>query len=236
MKIENKGIKLSGRTKLIIALIFLIAIFIFIPVRKIILDPSIIGYSIFDTTITRAYVSGQKIEHECQIILEDEWNLISIPCLADNTSIENVLSNISGKYYSVHAYYPNDRTDPWKAYNPYLPDWVIQDLKEINEQKGYWINMKNSSLFELSGYLIKPDRIQLAQGWNLIGYPTNVTKNISDALTTIDGSYTILWFYNASEMRYYYYNASSEDGTFLLMHPHYGYWIMMSKEDTLFII
>ncbi len=223
--------KLTKKTKLMIGLIVLIGLTVVLPIKEIMTEPSIIGY-----TIAKVFVKGMEINYNCSVVFMEGWNLVSIPCLADNTSTEFVLSSIEGNYSSIHTYNINDYSDHWKAYNPNLPSWVINDLVQINEKKGYWINMKNQSSFYLNGTLMQPNMIPLAIGWNLIGYPTNNSKEITSALNPISGSYEIIWLYNATNGNYYYYNASSGNGTLNEMKIYYGYWIKMLKADDLFVI
>jgi len=231
---ENK--RLSKRAKLIIALVVLIALIGVFPIKEIILNPSIIGYSIFGYTITEVYVSGMEAPLTCTVELLEDWNLISIPCLDDNMSLNNVLALVSGEYYSIHTYIASNSTDKWKAYNPSLPSWVVQDLTEISEKQGYWINMKNDQTFNMEGVLLAPNIISLVEGWNLIGYPTNSSKDVVQAFISIYGSYTFVWMYNATEDRYYYYNATDNNGTFRDIAPYFGYWVKMDEDDELFTI
>ena len=223
--------KTNKRTKLIITLVVLIVLVGILPIKEIIMNPSIVGH-----TIARVFVRGLETNHSCSAVFMEGWNLISIPCLATNTSPEFVLSSISGNYTSIHYYDLNNNTDHWKVYNPGLPSWVVNDLVYINEKDGYWINMKNQSNFHLDGTLIQPNDVPLVKGWNLMGYPTDNSKEITNALNPISGSYTIIWLYNASDSKYYYYNVSESNGTLYEMRPYYGYWINMSKNDSLFVI
>ncbi|MDD5086773.1 MAG: hypothetical protein PHV16_03380, partial [Candidatus Nanoarchaeia archaeon] len=204
MKIKDK------KTRLIIALLVLTALTAVMPIKEIITDPSIIGRSI---TFTKVFVTGLEINHSCSAFFYEGWNLISNPCATENKSIKFVLSSIEEDYWSVHGYNSYDENDPWKAYNPHLPSWVVNDLNEISEMQGYWINMKNQSNFHINGTLVQPNMIQLPEGWNLIGYPSNESKNITDALDTIEGSYDFVWMYNATDDVYYYFNSSSGNGT-----------------------
>jgi len=220
----------TKKTKLIIILIILIVLIGELLIKEIIMEPSIIGQ-----TIARVFVRGLETNHSCSAVFIEGWNLVSIPCVVANTSPEFVLSSVSGNYTSIHYYDPNNSTDHWKIYNPNLPSWVVHDLKDLNEKHGYWINMKNQSSFHLEGLLIQPNIIPLVKGWNLIGYPADKPREITSALSAISGSYTIIWLYNATENKYYYYNASASDGTLKEMKPYYGYWINMSNNNSLFV-
>lgn len=221
------------KTKIIIILLIILALITILPIKEILKEPSIIGKAI---TITRLFATGLNVNHSCSAVFLEGWNLVSNPCETENKSVNFVLSSIQGNYSSVHGYDVNDETDHWKAYNPYLPSWVINDLTDISDLKGYWINMKNESNFHVNGTLTQPNMIPLSQGWNLIGYPANDSKNITEALEPVSGNYEIVWMYNATDDVYYYYNASAENGTINEMEKYKGYWIKMTRSDILFVI
>ena len=86
-----------------------------------------------------------------------------------------------------------------------------------------------------NGTLIVPNQFGITPGWNLIGYPANTSKPIAEALHTIEGSYTRVIRYDASDLTYYEYNATSSNGTLSSMIPYYGYWILVTQSDTLFV-
>ena len=215
---------------LIVILVVLIVLVIVLPIKDIIIEPSIIG-----ALFARVYVRPAWANYSCSATFLEGWNLISTPCLASNTSVASVFSSISGDYVSIHGYDPDDDSDPWKSYNPSLQSWVVHDLTEINEKKGYWINMKNQDTFYLNGTLRDPNSISLVSGWNLIGYPANTTKGVADALSSIGENYTTIWLYNATDSTYYYYDALAGDGTLGQMRPYYGYWVNMSISVSLVI-
>ncbi|MFH1641756.1 MAG: hypothetical protein ABIC04_02560 [Nanoarchaeota archaeon] len=222
--------KVSAKTKLIIALIALIGIMYVLPIKEIIMDPTIWG-----AVVARVYITGTLTDHNCSGSYEKGWNLISIACIPTNTSVFNMFSSLENNYTSVHGYNTGDANDPWKTYNPSMPAWVVQDLEEISEENGYFINMNNKSAFYLNGTLLVPNTITYGKGWNLIGYPAQNSKGVVEALSTIQGSYSVIFGYNSINKTYYFYNASFADGTLEYVIPGYGYWINMTIEDELFV-
>ncbi len=220
----------STQKNVIVTLIVLIILVAVLPIKEIFLSPTITGM-----LISKTYIKGQQVNQSCSTTISRGWNLVSFPCLADNTSADHVLSSINSNYTSIFSYDEEDAIDPWKSYNPNIPSWVVNDLEDIGEKKGYWIYMKNESTYRLNGTLTSPNTLTLTEGWNLMGYPSSSLKDITDALSTISGSYTVIWFYNSTNDQYYYYNVTEANGTFDKMIPYYGYWINMSNNDTLFI-
>lgn len=211
-------------------LILLIGLLTFLPIKEILTKPLITGFA-----VSKVYVSGEEINYSCANILNADWNLFSMPCKSNDTAVEVVLSSISGLYDSIHRYDSNDNADHWKSYNPNLPSWIVNDLTNMDVKNGYWINMINQSNFYLNGTIETPNTISLVSGWNLMGFPTNVSRNITGALSSISGSYTVLWLYNATDSTYYHFNATTQNGTFTDMIPYYGYWINMTKNGIWFI-
>ena len=174
-------------------------------------------------------------ESLCNLTLAEDWNLISTPCIPDLDSPGYVFGNINGSFYSIHTYLV-DSTDHWKAYNPTLPGWVVQDLTLIERERGYWINMKNATNFTLPGKLQTPNLIYLKSGWNLIGYPTLTSKPINESLQDIYPNYQWVYAYNASDIndtwKEYTWNTSlSSDQDLNYTVPYLGYWILMTQDD-----
>ena len=142
------------------------------------------------------------------------------------------LSTINGNYSIVWAYNASDTADHWKKYDPLAP--FGNDLTSIVPGKGYWIMMTNNDVLLITG--TSPESIDLKTSWNLIGYNSLVSLPITDALSSIDGNYSIIWAYNASDTADHWkkYDSQAPFGNDLsIMEPGKGYWIMMTTDDIL---
>ncbi len=128
--------------------------------------------------------------------LAKEWNLISIPLIPEDSSIENLLSSISGLYYVVWAYID----EKWKAYDPEFP--LFSDLKYMEPGVGYWIRMKQAGNLKITGNISKSN-IRLEEGWNLVGYNILALQNIKNAMFSIEGSLISVWAYIDGKWRLY---------------------------------
>ena len=160
------------------------------------------------------------------------WNLISLPLMPEDTGITSLLFSINGNYSIVWAYDANDTTDHWKKYDPVAP--FGNDLTSMEPGKGYWIMMTNNDTLPITG--TAPESIDLKTGWNLIGYNSFLSQPITDALYSIDGNYSIVWAYNASDAVDHWkkYDPLAPFGNDLsIMEPDKGYWIMMMVDDIL---
>ena len=170
----------------------------------------------------------------CDFLLEEDWNLVSFPCLLFKTPIPEFMPLLDQNFTSIHWYDSSDNEDHWKAYNPNLPNWVIQDIDTIYKEKGYWVNMPSSAMFYHNGTKAKPIGIQIKKGWNLIGYPNNVSRLINE---TIPFNYSVVYIYNASDTVdpwKVYYNPILALNDLVYLSVNYGYWIK-SNEDFLWI-
>lgn len=75
------------------------------------------------------------------------WNLIGYPADAGD-DLPGALDGISGNYNLVMAYHAADTSDPWKLYEPDVPDWVT-DLDQLDPGWGYWIDMTEGATLSI---------------------------------------------------------------------------------------
>jgi len=81
------------------------------------------------------------------ISLYDGWNLMGYPSDSGD-DLPGALSDITGKYNLVMAYHAADTSDPWKLYEPDVPDWVT-DLDQLDPGWGYWIDMTEGATLSI---------------------------------------------------------------------------------------
>lgn len=222
--------RIPDKTLVIIILTVLTILLILIPFERLAGRPSILG-----AVISKVFVKPLEANYTCSINLTEGWNLMGIACSPQNTSVDSMLNPLIGNYTSIHAFDASAALDNWKSYNPNLPSWVILDLDEISNKKGYWIRINSNSSLSILGIIPLPDQISLLQGWNLIGYPSASSKVPPTAFSTISGSYSIVWTYNTSQDVYLYYDPNLGSGTIAEIRPDKGYWINMTTGDTLWI-
>ena len=164
--------------------------------------------------------------------LSTDWNLLSIPVSPSSTTITQVLSTITGSYDLVYAYYASDTADPWKKYNTAAPP-LLNDLTDIDETKGFWIRTSDAVTLTVSGTTPVSPTIPLVTGWNLVGYPSQVTKPITEALTSCAGKYDLVYAYYASDTADPWKKYNTAAPPFLNdlteMRPGLGYWVRMTE-------
>ncbi len=130
------------------------------------------------------------------------WNLISIPLILDNNSVSSVFSGLS---YSKLFYYNNT----WK------------NATQIVNTKGYWIKIGSAATLTAEGLPPESTPPALNAGWNLIGHPYLIEKNIPELYNN-----KIVYSYNNSQ--WYSYNSDRSSNSLTKLIPGYGYWVKNS--------
>jgi hypothetical protein len=149
------------------------------------------------------------------------WNLISIPNIDTNTPIEDALGPIMDDVVSVWAYV----NDSWKSYNPANPN--TSTLLEVKPGQGLWLNMRDNA--ELYIPEIAPvDKINLSQGWNLVGLNSAAALNMPQAISSILQNVISIWTYQDGKWKVY--DSGNPDFSDLtVLKPGYGYWIKVNS-------
>ncbi len=155
--------------------------------------------------------------------LQPGWNLISLPINIENTSIDAFLNKISGKYESIWSW---DIQNEWKK-NIYNAPYWLNDLKEIQPGKGYWVKMLSQATINISGQKLNDYNIQLSKGWNLVGFNSLTQMTVNDALSSITGYYDSIWGYDPqlSNWKKLIIGAPSQVNNLSVLKPGEGYWI-----------
>ena len=155
------------------------------------------------------------------------WNLISIPLQSADMSVAKILNNISNNYTIVWEFTP---PSIWKSYDPNDPTY--SELQNLALGKGYWIKMNGLNTLTISGS--NPSKtINLASGWNLIGYPKTSKTPVGTALQSIAGNYTIVWEFTPPSIWKSYDPNDPTYSELQNLAPGKGYWIKMINAGTL---
>lgn len=166
--------------------------------------------------------NGVIIYSPYAINLKQGWNLISVPLVPENNSIQGFFPDCVTR---VWAYDGSNPDDPWQFY---APDRQYNTLNNISEQKGYWVNSTED--ISITKYGSRPDgNVMLNQGWNLVGKPTFDVANVEEVYGNPE-EYLVIWGYMYDDslghpLWYFfdpsYYYASTLDDLI----PGYGYWV-----------
>jgi len=146
-----------------------------------------------DNGTTAEYYAFTVMVYSWKINLSAGWNLISIPVMPVDNSIQSVLfdqlySSLPGGYeYVVWSYQYDASTDENKWLKSRRTGYG--DLDYIEPGHAYWINMSSSDiLYGWGDKLIAaqtPPSKTIISGWNLIGHYGLLNVAVDDALESI---------------------------------------------------
>jgi len=169
------------------------------------------------------------------ISLESGWNLISLPLIPEDSSIEAVLAGTELTVIKV-AYYTGNPEGPEGGWLNYAGDLEISDLTQMQDGKGYWIDVSTAGVLTIRGHEIcapppaVPPSYNLVEGWNLIGFKALA---IDTAMTTYFGK-AVMDTMEAG----YGYDASAGLYTIIKstdkLVPGDGYWLAVSADGTIY--
>lgn len=189
-------------------------------------NPTITGM-----VVTRANIS-QALPDNCTTEIPSGKNLVSFYCIPRTLNRDNITSSLVD-LNRMFTYDSADNTDPWKAYNPSMPNWTVQDLTVVSREDAYWMFLDASNVFLYNGLAASGQHISLAAGWNLVGMATNSQIPLGTLFASINGSYNlVLSFNNTNKAVLAFYPLGNGVNSINNSSPFLGYWINMSSADT----
>lgn len=166
---------------------------------------------------------SQSLPVNCTFTLYSGLNLVSFFCIPTQMPAPQVMAGVVSNLEAVFEYQEGN-ADAWRIYNPSLPSFVVQDLDNMGRTRGYWVNMRETQNYSLEGGLRVPNSINLIPGWNLVGYPTNQTKPVSESFASIEGNFTEVRAYNPITDSFINY-LPGVGGAVNQTEAYQGYWV-----------
>jgi hypothetical protein len=190
---------------------------------------------IYFFAVTAVDVSGLESDFSNEVNTNDNpsivilpvnsnWNLISIAGGNEIVSVEDALAPIMTDVISVWTY----DNGSWLVYDPENPDF--SDLLDVEPGQGMWVNMRGNSQLTIPGES-PAYGVDLFDGWNLVGFSSPASQNISDAISSIDGDVVSVWAYQNGEWKSYD-PQDTASSALTTMDPGYGYWINTTEACT----
>jgi len=185
----------------------------------------------FEATFTVAAALSYDIE------LNAGWNLISLPLVPDDTSIDAVLSGLSvpGSVSKIWAY--DAQTKSWSYY---VPSSGVGELSVMRDGVGYFVEMSADTTLTIHGSVLPeppspPQSYNVYAGWNLIGCTTQTSPIADEAyLASVAIDYTHIWGYDASTDYFVVYPDAGAGGIGTgQMEAGMGYWIWMTADGVI---
>jgi PKD repeat protein len=129
--------------------------------------------------------------------LDEGWNLISLPLVPEDTSIESVLSEIQSSVRKVWSLQYNEESEKneWIYKEVEEGEFLSGELEELTSGEGYYIQMNENSVLYTTGNkmysqgkMAIPPSKKVDEGWNLIGkYGLNEELSNTEAFATLTG-------------------------------------------------
>lgn len=153
------------------------------------------------------------------------WNLISIPTVAQGEPLEVFDDSLGdgATSWDIMFRYRQGIPGSWESYSVTRPAY-LNSLLDVNGSLGLWINISSTgdASLTIAGAPLTDLAVPLYSGWNLVGFPTQLTQTVSDALMAVSFG-AILGFSAGAD-----YLIDPMNGTDL-MEPGHGYWIQMDS-------
>lgn len=173
---------------------------------------------------------------EQMINLEVGWNLVSFNLQPVSSTIEDVLSSITGNYNLVYAWDASgihSASGNWMKFDPSTS--IGNTLDTLDPTMGFWINMTVADKLIVTGSFQTNTTINLLDnvgGWNLVGFPSASSVGMPQALEENGvprSAYSLVYAYYAADIgdKWKMFDTDSPDFANDLenMDPGLGYWI-----------
>lgn len=147
--------------------------------------------------------------------LNKGWHLASIPLLMDDMRLENIFRTVDIERALVYS----SSTKEWREYN-IQKDY--QGFESLSVSQGIWIKTSQYGVMTITGRVPSTTAIDLSPGWNLVGYPSFIERNVATSMSGIQYE-RIESFEFASEP--YYLEPLQSDN---IMFPGRGYWVKVT--------
>lgn len=182
---------------------------------------------------TTVYVQNSTTA-TCNVTLPQGLSLFSLPCIPISFPRSDFFENLSAdgvNVISMYKYVPT-QNGRWQVYNRDLPNYTVQTLNTFSKDNGIYIDMGAAEQFYYQGYLTQTPSITLRVGWNLVGYPSIITRTIDNALQSIQSTYTIIrTLEGTTATGAHYENKSDGSGNLTNTSTYQGYWINVTAID-----
>jgi parallel beta-helix repeat protein len=187
-------------------------------------NDTLVGYAYPDPNIDHSQYVDIVLRNGTMVNLENGWNLISLPRIPSNSSLEMIIQSIENRYDSIWLYNITDVYDPWKHYHVLMPS-NLNDLWELNHTMGFWLHVTDpeGAALAVFGYeLIANQSILLYPGWNLVGYPSTMNRTRDEALNNLEFGPDIykIQTYNATTQKWVELDDSMD-----YFEVGRGYWV-----------
>ena len=156
------------------------------------------------------------------IVLDEGWNLMSLPLIPLDPAIETVLCGLN----VTSVWYWDTGILDWLTYEPDGPS----DLDTMEDGKAYWINMPDAGTLWVFGTKqavppALPAAYDVVVGWNMIGFKSIETDIKAQDYLTAGNEWVRIYTYDDGW-------AIVQDDD--MMEPGLGYWVAFTAAGTIY--
>lgn len=176
-------------------------------------------------TLTVAAATGSDIT------LADGWNLISLPLIPTDGSIDVVIADISDNVSQVRTWvYEADVLTEKVWINDGPAGFTV-----MAAGRGYWILMTEANELTVQGVELPapplaPPSYSVYEGWNLVGFKSVSVSTAADYLGgAVTSTFERMYGYNAAGGVYTVIQVATDNLT-----PGQGYWLAVSADGTIY--
>jgi len=174
------------------------------------------------------------------------WNLLSLPVVPTDPSVDNLLSGAMDNIISVWKWVDGD----WAVYLPgeadkgaaYASSKNFGLLTDITCGQGFWVNSNTAQTLNVIGTQPPDTSCSLTEGWNLIGLKSNQSQVITDLISGQESKIASVWKWENSNWAVYLpgeedggANYAQSKGFTALedINPGEGFWVNCTEAITL---
>ncbi|MSQ61896.1 MAG: hypothetical protein EXR43_04885 [Dehalococcoidia bacterium] len=168
------------------------------------------------------------------LLLQQGWNLISLPVDPVSTSIIDILAPIAGDVVSVFGF--DSIKQEFTFYLPEAP--AISTLREMKPGQGFWILLRRNATLDVAGLPLPPRMtVSLSKGLNLVGASLSSPISLDSLLrTSFQGEYLSILGFSDGPKGEFVIRVSNGPAAFTTLNdvqPGKGYWFIMATEGKL---
>jgi hypothetical protein len=168
----------------------------------------------------------------CNVTLSQGWNLVSIPLMALNMDLDEMLApdNLASKNTTnislVYHYDPNSQE--WL----YWPG-VEGGLTSVGNGKGYWFYVHENDVLTIYGSEIVQHGLGniVQDTWNMIGFVSMQEMTPEEYLGSVAGECGLLYCWR--DDGWLWWMPDNPASTLTAMQPGQGYWLYMATIGTI---
>jgi len=181
--------------------------------------------------------------------LNESWNLLALPVVPTDSSVEALLVNIKGNVISVWKW----KNNTWAVWIPatvmsaedlnnYIENKGFVLLEDIQCGEGFWVNSEISQALTCSGTQPSDTTLSLSSGWNLMGLKSSQAKSITDLISGNANKIESVWKWQDNKWAVYLpgnddggaaYAQSKGFSVLEQINPGEGFWVNANTAVTL---